>query len=142
MIPAYLWFIARDKRNHKLRDRGGGILFIDARDMGVMLDRRHRELTEDDIKKISDTYHAFRGEGGIYEDIAGFCKAASIEEIRKHYHILTPGRYVGTVEDEDDGEIFEEKMKQLVSDLKGQIEEENRLNEEIRKQLKNVRFEI
>jgi type I restriction enzyme M protein len=142
MIPACLWFIARDKRNHKFRDRGGGILFIDARDMGVMLDRRHRELTEDDIKKISGTYHAFRGEGGIYEDIAGFCKAASVEEIRKHDHILTPGRYVGTVEDEDDGEIFEEKMKQLVSDLKGQIEEENRLNEEIRKQLKNVRFEI
>lgn len=142
MIPACLWFIARDKRNHKFRDRGDGILFIDARDMGVMLDRRHRELTEDDIKKISGTYHAFRGEGGIYEDIAGFCKAASVEEIRKHDHILTPGRYVGTVEDEDDGEIFEEKMKQLVSDLKGQIEEENRLNEEIRKQLKNVRFEI
>lgn len=142
MIPACLWFIARDKKNHKFRDRRGGILFIDARDMGVMLDRRHRELTEDDIKKISDTYHAFRGEGGIYEDIAGFCKAASVEEIRKHDHILTPGRYVGTVEDEDDGEIFEEKMKQLVSDLKGQIEEENRLNEEIRKQLKNVRFEI
>ncbi len=147
-ISACLWFIARDKKNHKFRDRRGGVLFIDARDMGVMIDRSHRELTEEDIKKISDTYHAFRGEPpspsgtppwrGKYEDIAGFCKIADLEEIKKNGYILTPGRYVGTKETEEDDEIFEEKMKRLTSELSKQMEEEKRLNEEIKKQLSKI----
>ena len=138
MIPACLWFIARDKKNHKFRDRRGGILFIDARDMGVMLDRRHRELTEEEINKIAGTYHAFRGEGGIYEDVAGFCKVANLEEIKKQGYILTPGRYVGTKETEEDDEVFEEKMKRLTAELSKQITEEKKLNEEIKKQLSKI----
>ncbi len=103
MIPACLWFTARDKENHKFRDRRGEVLFIDARKMGVMVDRRHRELTDEEIQKISSTYHAWRGEGGKYEDVPGFCKAVKLDEIRKHGHILTPGRYVGAEEIENDG---------------------------------------
>ena len=100
MIPACLWFIARDKQNNKFRDRRGEVLFIDARKLGIMVDRRHRELTPEDIKKISDTYHAWRGEPVDgqkveYKDVAGFCKAVKLEEIRKQGHILTPGRYIG-----------------------------------------------
>ena len=138
MIPACLWFIARDKKNHKFRDRRGDVLFIDARNMGAMIDRRHRELTEEDINKISETYHAFRGEGGKYEDTAGFCKAATIEEIKKQGYILMPGRYVGTEKMEEDDEAFEEKMKRLTAELSKQMEEEKRLNEEIRNQLSKI----
>ena len=115
MIPACLWFVARDKSNGKFRNRKGEVLFIDARKMGKMVDRRHRELTDEEIKKIASTYHAWRGEGGEYEDVPGFCKSATIEEIRKHNHILTPGRYVGFEEEEEDDEHFDEKMKRLTS---------------------------
>jgi type I restriction enzyme M protein len=138
MIPACLWFIARDKKNHKFRDRRDEVLFIDAREMGVMLDRRHRELTDEEINKIADTYHAFRGEGGEYQDIAGFCKAAAIEEIKKQGYILTPGRYVGTKETEEDDEVFEEKIKRLTAELSKQMEEEKRLDEEIKIQLAKI----
>ncbi len=110
MIPACLWFVARDKKNHKFRDRRGEVLFIDARKMGVLVDRRHRELTDDEVQKIASTYHAWRGEGGKYEDVAGFCSAVKLDEIKTHRHILTPGRYVGAEEVEDDGEPFEEKI--------------------------------
>ncbi len=114
MIPACLWFITRDKKNHKFKNRQGKVLFIDARKMGVMVDRRHRELTDEEIKKIADTYHAWRGKNGLeYQDIPGFCKSATLEEIRKHNYILTPGRYVGTVEEEEDDEAFEEKIKSI-----------------------------
>ena len=142
MIPACLWFVARDKKNHKFRDRRGQVLFIDARKMGVMYDRRHRELTEEDIKKISDTYHSWRGESGKYEDVLGFCKSASLDEIRKHEHILTPGRYVGAEEEEEDTEAFEEKMKRLTSELSKQMQEGKKLDEEIKKNLKNLSWEI
>ncbi|RMD68030.1 MAG: SAM-dependent DNA methyltransferase, partial [Gammaproteobacteria bacterium] len=96
-IPACLWFLARDKQNHGFRDRSGQVLFIDARKMGRMVDRTHRELTDEDIQKIARTYHAWRGEkeAGEYQDIPGFCKSATLEEVRKHGHVLTPGRYVG-----------------------------------------------
>jgi type I restriction enzyme M protein len=114
MIPACLWFVARDKKNHKFRDRRGEVLFIDARKMGEMVDRRHRELTDEEVQKISSTYHAWRGEGGKYEDVAGFCSVVKLDEIRKHGHILTPGRYVGAEEIEDDGEPFEEMMASLL----------------------------
>jgi Type I restriction-modification system methyltransferase subunit len=112
-IPACLWFIARDKQNSGFRDRRGEVLFIDARNMGVLRDRTHRELTDEEIQRIADTYHAWRGEkieSGEYEDIPGFCKAAILDEIKKHDYILTPGRYVGFEETEDDDEEFEEKM--------------------------------
>lgn len=119
-IPACLWFLARDKSNGKrrdttLRDRRGEVLFIDARNMGVLVDRTRRELTDEEIQKIADTYHAWRGEAasGEYADVPGFCKSASLEDIRKHGHVLTPGRYVGAAEQEDDGEPFQEKMARL-----------------------------
>ena len=142
MIPACLWFIARDKRNHKFRDRRGEVLFIDARKLGVMIDRRHRELTAEDVKKISDTYHAWRGEGGKYADVLGFCKSAKLDEIRKHEHILTPGRYVGAEEEEEDSEIFEEKMKRLTAELSKQMEEGKKLDQEIKKNLEGIGFKV
>lgn len=115
-IPACLWFLARNKNpSNGLRDRRREVLFVDARKMGILVDRTRRELTDDEIQKIADTYHAWRGESGAgeYADEAGFCKSASLEDIRKHGHVLTPGRYVGAAEQEDDGELFEEKMLRL-----------------------------
>ena len=121
-IPACLWFLARDKRNHKFRERRGHILFIDARKLGKLVDRTHRELTDQELARIAKTYHAWRGEkdAGKYEDIPGFCKSAPLEEIRKHGHVLTPGRYVGAEAQEDDGEPFEEKMQRLAAQLREQ----------------------
>jgi type I restriction enzyme M protein len=110
--------------------------------MGALVDRRHRELTDDEIKKIADTYHAWRGEGGEYEDVPGFCKSAKLDEIRKHGHILTPGRYVGAEEEEEDDEEFDEKMKRLTSELSGQMKEAKRLDDEIKKNLKSIGFVV
>ena len=115
-IPACLWFLTREKAPGKgRRDRRGQVLFIDARKMGELVDRTRRELTDAEIQKIADTYHAWRGEknAGKYADVAGFCKSATLEDIRKHDHVLTPGRYVGSAEQEEDGEPFEEKMRRL-----------------------------
>jgi len=140
MIPACLWFVSRDKKNNKFIDRRGQILFIDARNMGRMIDRRHRELTDEEIKKIASTYHAWRGEGGKYEDIAGFCKSATLEEVEKNNFILTPGRYVGVVEEEEDDEAFEEKMKRLTEELAKQMEEGKKLDEEIKKNLEKIGY--
>ncbi|HLF18838.1 MAG TPA: class I SAM-dependent DNA methyltransferase [Candidatus Omnitrophota bacterium] len=144
MIPACLWFIARDKKNHKFRDRRGKTLFIDARNMGEMIDRRHRDLTNEEIQKIAKTYHAWRGEKGCgkYEDIKGFCNEATFDDIRKHGHILTPGRYVGTEDVEEDDEVFEEKMKRLTGELKEQFKESAMLEKEIQKNLKQVGFPL
>ena len=141
-IPACLWFIARDKKNHKFRDRRGFVLFIDARKMGVMLDRRHRELAEAEIVKISAVYHSWRGEGGKYKDIKGFCKSAKLEDIKQQGYILTPGRYVGTEEIEEDKEKFEEKMKRLTVDLKKQFKKSHELESNIKKNLKGIGYEI
>lgn len=139
MIPACLWFVTRDKKNNKFRDRRGEVLFIDAREMGVMIDRRHKELTADEVAKIASTYHAWRGEGGKYADILGFCKSVKIEEIRKHEHILTPGRYVGFAEKKDeDSEPFEEKMKRLTKELESQFDRSRELEAEIKKNLRKV----
>ena len=118
------------------------MLFIDARKMGLMIDRRHRVLTDDDIKKISSVYHAWRGEGGEYNDILGFCKSSDIEEIRKNNYVLTPGRYVGAEEEEEDDEEFEEKMQKLISELKQHMEEGARLDEEIKKNLERIGFDF
>ncbi len=142
MIPACLWFVTRDKKNNKFRNRSGEVLFIDARKMGKLVDRRHRILEKDDIEKISETYHAWRGEGGKYEDIPGFCNSVNLNEIRKHGHMLTPGRYVGFEEEEDDGIPFDEKMRDLTSQLKGQMEEGKKLDEQIKINLKVVGYEL
>jgi type I restriction enzyme M protein len=144
MIPACLWFVARDKKNHNFRDRRGQVLFIDARKLGGMVDRRHKELTDEDIHKISDTYHIWRGEikGKKYRDIQGFCKSATLDEIKKHEWILTPGRYVGSEEEEEDTVAFEEKMEQLTTELSKQMEEEKKINAEIKKNLERVGWRL
>ncbi len=139
-IPACLWFLARDRTNHRFRDRRGQVLFIDARKLGRMLDRTHRELTDEEATRIANTYHAWRGENdaGVYADIPGFCKSATLDEIRKHGHVLTPGRYVGAEALADNGEPFEEKMRRLTAQLNAQFEEGARLEETIRKNLQNL----
>jgi type I restriction enzyme M protein len=147
MISACLWFTARDKLNSKFRDRRGEVLFIDARKLGVMVDRRHRELTTEDIKKIADTYHSWRGEpiDGQridYTNVAGFCRAIVLDEIRKQGHILTPSRYVGAEEEDENEQAFEERMKSLISELSGQMEEASKLDNEMKKNLERMGYEL
>ena len=141
-IPVCLWFLARSKKNGRFRDRRGETLFIDARKMGSMVDRVHRELTDADVAKIAGTYHAWRGDEGAgeYANVAGFCKAVKVEEIRKHGHVLTPGRYVGAEAAEEDGEPFEEKMKRLAKTLREQQEEAAKLDTAIAANLKELGF--
>src|SRR5947199_10402852 len=132
-IPVCLWFLARNKKNGRFRARRGETLFLDARKLGSMVDRTHRELTDDDLAKIAGTYHAWRGdkEAAEYADVPGFCKAAKLDDIRKHGHVLTPGRYVGAEAAEDDGESFQEKMKRLVATLGEQQKEAAKLDASI-----------
>lgn len=144
-IPVCLWFVARDKsnglvRDKKLRDRRGETLFIDARNLGTMKTRTLKELTEEDIAKVADTYHAWREKGDRYEDVSGFAKAVSTEEIARQSHILTPGRYVGTEAREEDAEPFADKMRRLTATLQTQMEEGARLDQEIRRQLAKVGY--
>ncbi len=136
-IPVCLWFVTRNKKNGKFRNRNKQTLFIDARKMGELIDRVHRELTPDDIEKISAVYHAWRGEkdAGEYENIPGFCKSAATDEIKEHGYVLTPGRYVGAPEVEDDGIPFEEKMDKFSKKLYRQFEEAERLEATIKKNL-------
>lgn len=143
-IPACLWFLARNKNPGKgLRDRRGQVLFIDARKMGDLVDRTRRELTDKDVQKIADTYHAWRGEkdAGEYADVVGFCKSVSIEDIRKHGHVLTPGRYVGVAEQEGDGEPFEEKMLRLSTQWRRQRVTAAKLDALIEANLKELGYE-
>ena len=142
-IPACLWFLARNKNPGRgLRDRRGQVLFIDARKMGVLVDRTRRELTDEEVQKIADTYHAWRGEkdAGEYADVAGFCKSAAMEDIRKHGHVLTPGRYVGAAEQNDDGEPFEEKMLRLSAEWREQRAEGGKLDVAIEANLKELGY--
>src|SRR5206468_102880 len=141
-IPVCLWFLSREKRNSRFRDRRGQALFVDARKLGTMIDRVHRELTDEDIQKIAGTYHAWRGDKGAgkYKEIPGFCKAAKLEEIRAHGFVLTPGRYVGAEEAEDDGEPFEKKLKRLSATLEKQFAESARLEKEIKTNLKGLKY--
>ena len=128
-IPACLWFLARDKNVGACRDRRDEVLFIDARKLGRMVDRTHLELTDDDdIARIADTYHAWRGEEGAgdYTDAPGFCKSAPLDEVRRHGQVLTPGRYVGSEPQTDDGEPFEEKMARLTAQWREQQVEAQR----------------
>lgn len=141
-IPVCLWFLARNKKNGRFRDRRGETLFIDARKLGTMADRVHRELTYSDVAKIAGTYHAWRGDqdAGEYANVPGFCIAAQLEDIRKHGHVLTPGRYVGAEVVEDDGEAFEEKMKRFAASLREQRAETARLDAAIAANLKEFGY--
>lgn len=135
-IPVCLWFIAKKRDNRKDK-----ILFIDARKMGTMVTRKHRELSDAEIKQIYDTYHSWRDEKS-YEDVQGFCKSASLEEVRGHEYILTPGRYVGIEEAEDDGEPFDEKMTRLTGELAEQFAKSRHLEDEIRQRLGAIGYEF
>jgi type I restriction enzyme M protein len=141
-IPVCLWFLTRSKNDGKRRDRRGQTLFIDARKLGTLVDRVHRELMEEDIRKIVGTYHAWRGDKGAakYEDVAGFCKSATLAEIASHGHVLTPGRYVGAEEVEEDGEPFEQKMSRLVEELNGQFAEAAKLEQAIKANLRGLGY--
>jgi type I restriction enzyme M protein len=136
-IPVCLWFLTNDK-TQRGRGRRGETLFIDARQMGTMKTRVERVMTDEDIAKIADTVHAWRGDGEVsesYEDVAGFCYSAKLEEIEKNGFVLTPGRYVGAADVEADGEIFEEKMKRLTGLLKQQQEDGAKLDAAIARNL-------
>lgn len=141
-IPACLWFLSRKRSGNGDRKRTGEILFIDANEMGYLADRTHRMFTDDDVKKIADTYHEWRSKESKYEDIKGFCKSEKLDEIKKHNFVLTPGRHVGIPDEIDDGIPFKEKMKKLTGELKGQMEEEKELNDEIKKQLNKIGLKL
>jgi type I restriction enzyme M protein len=142
-IPVCLWFLARNKKNGKFRDRRHEILFIDARKSGQLIDRIHRELSNDEVAQIARTYHAWRGEknAGKYEDISGFCMSTSLEEVATHGHVLTPGRYVGAEESEEDDEPFEEKMRRLSKTLTDQFQESSQLERAISLNLKRLGYD-
>jgi len=142
-IPVCLWFLARDKKDKKRRNRAGETLFVDARKMGRMVDRIHRELELEEIQKIARVYHSWRGGKSLlslpsFADEPGFCKSVKLEEIRTHDFILTPGRYVGAADVEDDGEPFEEKVKRLTATLEEQFAESAKLEKAIRQNLKSL----
>jgi type I restriction enzyme M protein len=146
-IPACIWFLSKNKKartsasGKPLRDRTGEVLFIDARNLGYMKDRVLRDFTQDDLNKVTATFHNWQtGEG--YEDEAGFCKAAKREQLQKHDYVLTPGRYVGAAAEEDDGEPFAEKMARLTAQLKMQFEESDRLEAEIKNNLAELGYDI
>ncbi|MED2973217.1 class I SAM-dependent DNA methyltransferase [Fictibacillus sp. B-59209] len=142
-IPVCLWFITRNKAAKGQRDRKGEILFIDARKIGYMADRTHKEFSTEDINKITYAYHSWRGTNEqIYEDVVGFCKAATLDEVRDHEYILTPGRYVGLEDLEEDSEAFEEKMARLTTELSEQFIKSKSLEEDIRLALKGIGYEI
>ena len=135
-IPACLWFLRRGRRERK-----GETLFIDARKLGYMTDRTHKDLSEEDISRIADTYHSWRSEKSEnYEDVAGFCKSTTLEEIQSHGHVLTPGRYVDSEAQEDDGEAFQDKMSRLATQWREQQEAGRGLDEAIAENLKNLGF--
>jgi len=153
-IPVCLWFLTKNKKaspgrqsGGKFRDHRGETLFIDARKLGTLIDRVHRELTDADLARIVETYHAWRGDAQIvnrkseianYSDIPGFCKSATTAEIAAHGHVLTPGRYVGAEEVADDGEPFEEKMPRLVAELHAQFAESAKLEQAIKRNLEGL----
>jgi type I restriction enzyme M protein len=126
----------------KTRTRNGEVLFIDARKMGTMTSRVHRELTGDDIARIVGTYRAWNDRDDSYQDILGFCASATIADIAKHGYVLTPGRYVGAEEVEDDGEPFDEKMKRLTEQLASQFAESSKLERAIKERLESLGYEF
>lgn len=153
-IPACIWFLTRSKAACRYTARNGHrarhdeVLFIDARNLGYMVDRVLRDFAPEDISRIAETFHAWRGDrkgdpaGRPYEDVPGFCKAVTSEEIRKHDHVLTPGRYVGAAPVEEDAEGFEAKMMRLTGELSKHFAESSRLETEIKANLKGLGYEI
>ncbi|RJP31418.1 MAG: SAM-dependent DNA methyltransferase [Candidatus Omnitrophota bacterium] len=139
-IPASLWFLSRNKSNGKFRNRQDEILFIDARNLGYLINRRNRALAKEDIGKIAQTYHAWRNPKGKYEDIKGFCNSAPIERVRELDYVLTPGRYVGLPDEEDDFD-FKERFTKLKAEWEEQLQEETRLNALIHENLSKIKFE-
>lgn len=146
-IPACIWFLTKSKKvgavkgGRKHRDRSGEMLFIDARNLGYMKDRVLRDFRPEDIAGVADTFHNWKA-GEDYEDVAGFCKSATLEEITKHDFVLTPGRYVGAAAEDDDGEPFAEKMARLTGQLKEQFEESERLEGQIKENLAGLGYEL
>jgi type I restriction enzyme M protein len=138
-IPASLWFMNRNRTNGKFRDRSKDILFIDARNLGHLINRRTRELSQEDIQKIAETYHNWRNPDGKYEDIAGFCASTTISKVAELDYVLTPGRYVGLPDDEDDFN-FNERFTALKAELEEQLKEEVRLNEIISANLSKIKL--
>lgn len=141
-IPACLWFLARSKGNHKFRDRHEETLFIDARKMGFLIDRTHRDLKDEEITKIAGTYHTWRGErgAGSYEDVLGFCKSATKRDIAEHGYVLTPGRFVGTAGEEEDGESFVDRMQRLSLQLEEEFAKSAHLERAIRRNLRDLGY--
>jgi type I restriction enzyme M protein len=135
-IPACLWFISRNRKN-----RSSQTLFIDGRNMGHMINRRNKELTDEDIVNVASVYHHWRLHDGKYEDVAGFCKATSLNEIKQHDYVLTPGRYVGSEAVEDDDDVFEDKMQRLAGELNAQFTHSHELEKQIKENLKNIGYE-
>lgn len=138
-IPAALWFVSRNRTNGSFRNRSKEILFIDARNMGHLINRRTRELSDEDIKTIADTYHNWRNTDGEYEDIAGYCASVAVDKVAELDYVLTPGRYVGLPEEEDDFN-FEERFTSLKADFEAQLLEEERLNAIIKENLAKIKF--
>ncbi|WP_293738706.1 class I SAM-dependent DNA methyltransferase [uncultured Parabacteroides sp.] len=138
-IPAALWFVSRNRTNGSFRNRNKEVLFIDARNMGHLTNRRTRELTEDDIEKIASTYHNWRNIDGQYEDIPGYCASVSTSRVAELDYVLTPGRYVGLPEEEDDFN-FEERFSTLKNEFEEQLKEEERLNALIKENLAKIKI--
>ena len=141
-IPVCLWFLTKNKAGNGHRNRQGETLFIDARKLGRMETRVNRVFDPEHIAKVADTYHGWRTKGGSYEDVAGFCKLASLDDIKTHDFVLTPGRYVGVEEVEGDGESFEEKMERLTAQLSEQMVEGAELDEQIRSALGGLGYGV
>jgi type I restriction enzyme M protein len=141
-IPACLWFLTRNKKNGRFQDRRGKTLFINARKLGSLVDRTHRELSAEEVAKIASTYHAWRGEKetGKYEDLPGFCKSAASDDVKHQDFVLTPGPYVGAEEVEDNDEPFEEKMKRLAATLREQQADSAKLDVGIAANLKELGY--
>jgi type I restriction enzyme M protein len=141
-IPVCLWFLARNRKDGRFRDRRGQTLFIDARKLGTMVDRVHRELTTEDVARVAGTYYAWRGDKGAgkYEDMPGFSKSATLDDVRKHGYVLTPGRYVGAEIQADDDESFEEKMMRLTATLREQQAQAAKLDAAIASNLEELGY--
>ncbi len=136
-IPASLWFMSRNRSNGKFRNREGEILFIDARNLGHLINRRTRELSKEDISQIAETYHNWRNTNGTYEDVKGFCASVTKQKVAELDFVLTPGRYVGLPEEDDDFD-FNERFTSLKAEFETQLKEETALNERILKNLNKI----
>jgi type I restriction enzyme M protein len=134
--------LAKNKTNGKFRNRENEILFIDARKLGRLINRRHRELEYEEITMIAETYHNWRNPGAPYQDIAGFCKTATLEEVRASGYVLMPGKYVGTEEEVSDGVLFQDKMQKLTTTLAEQFARRNVLEKKIRENLMSIGYEF